>query len=122
MMTGQSGGWVEKTYDLSEYGGDTVQIRFSFLSDNDAAQFEGWYIDDIEVIPNKPNFICGDCNGDSSVNVSDVVYLINYLFLGGPEPSPLQSGDVNCSSKIDITDVVYLINYLFISGPPPSCP
>jgi hypothetical protein len=86
MMTGQSGGWVEKTYDLSEYRGDTVQIRFSFLSDNDAFQFEGWYIDDIEVIPNKPNFICGDCNGDSSVNVSDVVYLINYLFIGG---SPL---------------------------------
>jgi len=122
MMTGQSGGWVEKTYDLSEYRGNTVQIRFSFLSDNDAAQFEGWYIDDIEVIPNQPNSICGDCNGDSSVNVSDVVYLINYLYIGGPEPFPLPSGDVNCDSGINISDVVYLINYLFIGGPPPSCP
>jgi hypothetical protein len=122
MMTGQSGGWVQKTYDLSEYGGDTVQIRFSFLSDDDAYQFEGWYIDDIEIIPNQPNFICGDCNGDSSVDVSDVVYLINYLFVGGPGPVLYQSGDVNHDLEEDVADVVYLINYLFIDGPPPSCP
>jgi hypothetical protein len=122
MMTGQSGGWVQKTYDLSEYGGDTVQIRFSFFSDNDAVQFEGWYIDDIEVIPNRPNFVCGDCNGDSLVNAGDVVYLTNYLFVHGPGPIPYQSGDANHDLVVDIADAVYLINYLFVGGPPPSCP
>jgi hypothetical protein len=122
MMTGQSGGWVQKTYDLSEYGGDTVQIRFSFFSDNDPDQFEGWYIDDIEVIPNKLNFICGDCNGDSLVDASDVVYLINYLFAHGPGPVPYQSGDANHDLEVDVSDVIYLINYLFVGGPPPYCP
>jgi len=30
----------------------------------------------------------GDVNGDGSVDVSDVFYLINFLFAGGPEPLP----------------------------------
>ena len=29
---------------------------------------------------------CGDVNGDSVVNVSDVVYLVQHLFQGGPAP------------------------------------
>jgi len=64
-------------------------------------------------------FIRGDVNADSSVNVSDVVYLINYLFIGGPPPDPMAAGDVNCDGTINVSDVVYLINYLFIGGPPP---
>ena len=61
----------------------------------------------------------GDVNSDCIVNVSDVVYLINYLFIGGPAPDPLRAGDVNCDCVINVSDVVYLINYLFIGGPPP---
>jgi len=122
MMTGQSGGWVQKTYDLSEYSGNTVQIRFAFFSDDDGAQFEGWYIDDVEIIPRKPDFIRGDCDGDGLVDISDVVYLINYLFANGPEPVPYESGNVNCDAVIDIADAIYLVNYIFVGGPAPSCP
>jgi hypothetical protein len=64
-------------------------------------------------------FIRGDANGDGLINASDVVYLINYLFIGGPPPDPMAAGDVNCDGTINVSDVVYLINYLFISGPPP---
>jgi hypothetical protein len=28
----------------------------------------------------------GDANGDGTVNVADAVYLINYIFKGGPPP------------------------------------
>jgi uncharacterized delta-60 repeat protein len=63
----------------------------------------------------------GDVNRDGVINVSDVVYLINYLFISGPAPDPIQAGDVNCDGFVNVTDVVYLINYLFIGGPPPSC-
>jgi hypothetical protein len=66
-------------------------------------------------------YLCGDCNGDGTINVSDVVYLINYLFIGGPAPVPLAAGDVNCDRIVNVSDVVYLINYLFIGGPPPGC-
>ena len=62
---------------------------------------------------------CGDANSDGSVNVSDAVYLIAYIFNGGPAPSPLGYGNVNCDSGINISDAVYLIAYIFSGGPAP---
>ncbi len=61
----------------------------------------------------------GDVNEDGKITVSDVIYLINYLFKGGPAPAPLEVGDVNCDSSVTVSDVIYLINYLFKGGPPP---
>ncbi len=61
----------------------------------------------------------GDVNLDLSVGVADVVYLINYLFKGGPAPSPSFLGDVDCSGEVNTSDVIYLINYLFKGGPAP---
>jgi hypothetical protein len=29
----------------------------------------------------------GDCNCDEIVNVGDIVFLVSYLYKGGPEPS-----------------------------------
>ncbi len=61
----------------------------------------------------------GDVNGDYKVTVSDAVYLVNYLFKGGPAPKPFLTGDPNCDTLVTVSDVVYLINYLFKGGPPP---
>ena len=71
----------------------------------------------------KPLVICGDANGDGNTTVSDVVYLINYLFKGGPAPTPdpVKSGDPNGDNKVTVSDVVYLVNYLFKGGPLPTC-
>ncbi|MCK4403793.1 MAG: VCBS repeat-containing protein [candidate division Zixibacteria bacterium] len=63
----------------------------------------------------------GDCNGDSVVNIGDVVYLIGYLYRDGPAPDPEELGDVNCDGIVELGDVVYLINYVFKGGPPPKC-
>ena len=45
--------WIEEVYDLSHYPmGDTIRVRFSFVSDgNDVA--EGFYIDDVRVGPGR---------------------------------------------------------------------
>jgi hypothetical protein len=63
----------------------------------------------------------GDVDMSSSVDIDDVVYLINYIFGGGPAPEPVSysTGDANCSGDVDIDDVVYLINYIFGNGPSP---
>jgi len=45
---------------------------------------------------------------------------MNYLFIGGPAPVPIQAGDVNRDGGVNSADVVYLINYLFVGGPAPS--
>ncbi|GEM_PF-3174863 len=64
-------------------------------------------------------FICGDANGDRTVNISDAVYLIAYIFAGGSAPNPLLSGDANCDGSVNISDAVYLIAYIFAGGSAP---
>jgi len=67
-------------------------------------------------------YLCGDADFSGGVDIDDVVYLINYIFGGGPVPDPLASGDADCAGGIDIDDVVYLINYIFGGGPEPCDP
>jgi len=62
----------------------------------------------------------GDANNDKQVNISDVVYLIDYLFKSGLEPTNSDLADVNADCKIDLGDVVHLINYLYKNGPAPQ--
>ena len=62
-----------------------------------------------------------DANNDNHVNVSDAVYIINYIFSGGPSPVPIHAADANGSGSVNVSDAVYLINYIFISGPAPIC-
>jgi len=45
---GGTGGWERVTFDLADYAGDTVQIRFRFGSDRYTTA-GGWYIDDVEL-------------------------------------------------------------------------
>ena len=66
-------------------------------------------------------FSHGDINGDGIVDIADIIHLINYLFIGGSAPDPLENADANCDEAVDVADAVHLINYLFIGGSPPSC-
>ena len=67
-------------------------------------------------------YVCGDCNADGTANITDAVYLITYIFAGGPPPSPLAAGDVNCDGSANISDAVYLIQWIFAGGPTPCDP
>ena len=69
--------------------------------------------------PPPPGYVCGDANDDGSANVTDAVFLINYIFADGPVPEPLAAGDANCDDAANITDAVYLIEYIFSGGPEP---
>ncbi|MEW5922537.1 MAG: dockerin type I repeat-containing protein [Candidatus Zixiibacteriota bacterium] len=66
--------------------------------------------------------LCGDSDNNGTINLLDVIYLIKYLYKGGPEPSPINNSDVNASGGVNILDVVYLLNYLYKNGPGPNCP
>jgi hypothetical protein len=61
-------------------------------------------------------YVIGDANGDQAVNVSDAVYIINYVFVGGDPPDPLEAGDCNCDSLCNVSDAVWIINYVFVGG------
>jgi subtilisin family serine protease len=60
--------------------------------------------------------LCGDANNDRIVNVSDAVFIINYVFMGGDPPYPFASGDVNCDGTCNVSDAVWIINYVFVGG------
>jgi hypothetical protein len=72
-----------------------------------------------------PTAVCdckpGDANGDNTYNISDAVYLIAYIFVGGqpPKPYPTCSGDANCDCTVNISDAVYMIAYIFSGGAAP---
>ncbi|MDX9857054.1 MAG: hypothetical protein RBT76_04650 [candidate division Zixibacteria bacterium] len=62
----------------------------------------------------------GDVNWDGELDLSDLVYLVTYLFLSGPGPMPeFIVGDVNCDNLVDLSDLIYLSSYLFLNGPEP---
>jgi len=67
-------------------------------------------------------FMCADANSDGTVNILDIVFIINYKYKDGPEPVYLESCEVNGDGKINILDVVYILNYKYKEGPPPECP
>ncbi len=61
----------------------------------------------------------GDADGDASITIADVVFLVNYIFADGAAPQPLFTGDANCDGGINIADAVYVINYIFVDGSAP---
>lgn len=62
----------------------------------------------------------GDANADGNVNLSDSIFILNWLFQGGPAPICLDAADVNGDSKVDISDSDALLNYLYSSGQAPG--
>lgn len=68
------------------------------------------------------NFVCGDVNGDGTgPYISDLTYLVAYLFQGGP-PLPIEAaGDLNGDGGVLIGDLTGLVDYLFRNAPEPDC-
>jgi hypothetical protein len=68
---------------------------------------------------------CGDANGNGTVNISDAVFLISFIFSGGQAPGDCNyangMGDANGSGNVNISDAVYLISYIFSGGTAPKC-
>jgi choice-of-anchor B domain-containing protein len=68
----------------------------------------------------ETTLFAGDATGEGTTGLLDVVYLVNYVFRGGPEPVlGLDMGDVNCTGTITTSDIIYLANYLYGRGPVP---
>ncbi len=114
--------WMEVDYDISEFvdGEPTVYIRFTMGSTNGGMRYCGWNIDDVRLVSYEcSTYLCGDSNGDETVNVSDAVHIINYVFVGGNPPDPMESGDCNCDGSCNVSDAVWIINYVFVGGNDP---
>ena len=65
------------------------------------------------------NAVTYDCNSDGRVNIADAQCMLNWLFLGGPEPGCRDAMDFNADGRLNIADGISGLNYLFLGGPPP---
>jgi len=64
-------------------------------------------------------FLRGDANSDSELDISDIMYIYNYLYKDGQAPLLEDAADVNVDSAINLLDGLYLLDYFFRQGPPP---
>lgn len=88
---------------------------------NQTSIFPDLFNGQINIVDQVP-FIRADVNGDSVVNIADGVFLIIYLFSGGPAPLCFASGDANLDGGLDISDMIFILFYQFLGGPPPAAP
>jgi hypothetical protein len=65
--------------------------------------------------------VCGDANGDGIVNVGDAVFIINYVFRGGPWPGEDKCADPNNDYVINVGDAIFLVNFIFRGYTAPEC-
>ena len=68
----------------------------------------------------------GDINhSGEGPDIADLVYLVSFMFSGGPPPPVMAEANVDGSGveNPDIADLVYLVAYMFSGGPAPvPCP
>ena len=67
-----------------------------------------------------PITLTGDVNVSGAITSADIIFMVGFVFKGGPGPSPCDAaGDVNCSGAVTSADIIYLVGFVFKGGPAP---
>ncbi|MBS4014065.1 MAG: hypothetical protein KGZ97_09985 [Bacteroidetes bacterium] len=99
--------WLNEVVSLSSYAGqNNVQLAFRYTGFDGAA----FALDEIKV---SNMTIPGDVNNDGSINVLDIVWLVNHLNGSTPTGFNFSAADVNNDGLINIADLTNLINIIF---------
>ncbi|CCN70233.1 immune inhibitor A domain-containing protein [Vibrio nigripulchritudo] len=67
-ITGESDGWVDARFDLSEWAGSEIDLTFEYSGDSEI-ELEGFYIDDIAFEVDGATHIIDDAEGESTFNL-----------------------------------------------------
>ncbi len=127
--SGQLIGYIKKTHKVTppgEVGACCFLGNCVILPAAECESLGGQYQGDGTVCdPNPCDQTCclqrGDALHDNQlILVNDLVFLVNYVFKGGPSPFCLEEGDALADNGlILVNDLVFLVNYVFKGGPPP---
>lgn len=98
-------------------GATDVTVRATDAEGNEAT-----CIIRVLVLSQTDSFLRGDANADGSVNISDAVFALQFLFQGRGAPFCLDAADVDDDGRVNITDPVFLLQFLFQSGSAPPSP
>ena len=75
---------------------DTLQVLYN-----------QWYADNFA-------YIIGDINQDSTIDILDVVNLVNYVLYGNPNGLLFYLSDLNSDNSINIQDIILMINIIIL--------
>lgn len=106
-------------------------VEFRYLLASGAASNLHWYAAYPSAMFGLFESCCrnrGDVNhsgGDAPVDISDLTFMVDYLFDYGDAPFCFEEANIDGISDgetVDISDLTYLINYFYGGGPlPPPC-
>ncbi len=108
--------------DLGVFGGNPpIECLYS---DETSIAFYPEVVDGALTI-GSGEYDCADINNDGTgPDITDLVYLVDYMFQGGLEPPIMCQADIDSNGAgPDIADLVYLVDYMFQGGPliPDTC-
>ena len=73
-------------------------------------------------LPDDQKFVRGDADGSERIDISDAIFTLYWLFLGGKEPGCKDAADSDDSGTIDISDAIHTLGFLFLGNEPPPDP
>ncbi|MDE0959623.1 MAG: hypothetical protein OSB09_02480 [Planctomycetota bacterium] len=131
MRVSYAGGWFEVFLDdlliprmsvqldlLGHLGSDSAWIGFigSTGGISETHDVLSWFL----TTDSGTQFIRGDVNDDSSVNLPDAIFALSALFVPGSNPATcLDSADINDDGSFNLPDAVFLLSALFVPGSSP---
>jgi hypothetical protein len=97
-----------------------LRLQWQFNTGDDVGR-----VDNVRVwgvpIPETPAFRRGDSNADGTLDISDPVETLVYLFDGGSMEC-IDAADADDSGVVDISDPIYSLGFSFLGGFPPPRP
>ena len=107
--------------DATFHAGGEYTIRFSV---DDGAPSDNITLQEtvVTVISLGNTFQRCNANADGKHDLSDAVFTLQHLFLGGPAAQCRQSMNCNSDATVDMSNAVYGLNFLFLGGLSPAAP
>ena len=111
-------GWIYDSpgvdTDSDGYGGNFV------ICGDDTMWVRGDGVPDCHVPQGDFCMLRGDVDHSGSIDISDLTFLVDYMFREGEVPPVPEEADVNSDGSLDISDLVHLVWYMFQDGPEPA--
>jgi hypothetical protein len=115
---------LDGLYVLPKEGGP-VTVYTTLTTENELfMEVQAALEETFDVLPasGETTFVRGNSNGDDKLDLSDAVFVLGYLFLGGGPIECLKSADTDDNGSLELTDAVRTLNFLFLGGPAPAAP
>jgi hypothetical protein len=64
----------------------------------------------------------GDADASGALDLTDAIFTLQHLFMGGTKPPCVDAADSDDSGALDLTDAIYVLQFLFMGGTKPLPP